>query len=314
MPEQLRSARPLLWRRLRLAVAGILMLAALLFIGDLIKPQLALFPQAMRRIDWWLAALAVLACVPMYYIKAAYHVRTLGRFSGRGLDRRKAVAVYLQAQVVRYLPGKIWGLLYQSGRMAGDVYPGIILAANLWQMLITNVLAVAVVAGVLLAVAQSPWWLLLVVLGVAVVEFLHRCTMPAWLSRGRLAVGLSRLGVELPRGPLLPMAWSGTAMLCAEWVFFFAVFLCLLGGQQSLADTLALGAWYGGASVIALAAFVVPAGLAVREAIFVAAPAVVSLDAAHLVLVAALARIVFLGGEIISAVVSALFGIFSRND
>lgn len=224
MPEQQRSARLSLWRRLRMAVAGILMLAALLFIGHLIKPQLALFPQAMRRIDWWLVALAVLACVPMYYIKAAYHVRTLARFSGKALDRRKAVAVYLQAQVVRYLPGKIWGLLYQSGRMAGDLQARIILAANLWQMLITNVLAVAVVAGVLLAVVQSPWWLLLVVLCMAVVEFLHRCTVPAWLLRGRLAAGLSRLGVELPRGPLLPMAWWGTAMLCAEWVFSLRCF------------------------------------------------------------------------------------------
>lgn len=314
MPELLPTARPSLWRRLRLVVAGMLMLAALLFIGYLIQPQLALFPQALRRIDWWLVALAVLACVPMYIIKAVYHVRTLGRFSGKALDRRKAVAVYLQAQVVRYLPGKIWGLLYQSGRMAGDVHPGIILAANLWQMLITNVLAVAVVAGVLLAVAQSPWWLLLVVLGVAVVELLHRCAVPGWLLHGRLGAWLSRLGVVPPQGPLLPMAWSGTAMLCAEWVFFFAVFLCLLGGQQSVADALALGAWYGGASVIALAAFVVPAGLAVREAIFVAAPTVVSLDAAHLVLVAALARVVFLGGEILSAMVSALHGIFPRND
>ncbi len=302
------------WRHARVIAACILIASALVFIFYSMRSQLPLFARAMRDIEWWKVAAAVLVAVPMYLVKAIYHIRLLERFSGMKMARGQAVTVYLQAQVVRYLPGKIWGLLYQSGRMAGAVQPGVVVAANLWQMLITNVLALSVVGGILLWGNHSPGWLLLIVGGIAVVEVSHRWPLLESCGLGLLARLFPKLGVALPQERLLPMRWAGTAMLCAEWIFFFLAFMILLDGKQTVADAIILGAWYGGASIIALAAFVVPAGIAVREAIFVAAPGVVSLDAAYLMLVAALARVVFFGAEIAAAFAATLFGVFRRHE
>lgn len=299
---------------MRFAATCILIASALVFICYSMRSQFALFIHAMRDIEWWRVAAVVVVAVPMYVVKALYHVRLLERFSGVRMARGKAVGVYLQAQVVRYLPGKVWGLLYQSGRMAGAIQPGVVVAANLWQMLITNVLALGVVGGVLLWGNHSPRWLLLTIGVIALVEASHRWPIVESCVLGLIARLFPKLGITLPEGRLLPMRWSGTAMLCAEWIFFFLAFMVLLNGGQSVADTVVLGAWYGGASIAALAAFVVPAGIAVREAIFVAAPSVVNLDAAYLMLVAALTRIAFLGAEVVAALGTTTFGVFRRHD
>jgi len=302
------------WRRLRVAAACILVASALVFICYSMRSQFVLFIQAMRDIEWWKVAAAVLAAVPMYLVKALYHIRLLERFSGVKMARGKAVTVYLQAQVVRYLPGKVWGLLYQSGRMAGAIQPGVVVAANLWQMFITNVLALGVVGGLLLWGNHSLGWLLLIVGSIVLVEVSHRWSVVESWGLGLVARLFPKLGVTLPQGRLLPMRWAGTAMLCLEWIFFFLAFMILLNGKQPVADAVILGAWYGGASIVALAAFVVPAGIAVREAIFVAAPSVVNLDAAYLMLVAALARVVFFGAEIVAALAATVFGAFRRHE
>jgi len=302
------------WRRARAAIACFFVVAALAFIVRSMAPQLPLFVQAVRNVAWWEVVLAVFAAVPMYVVKAIYHITLLERFSGLKIARGSAVTVYLQSQIVRYLPGKVWGLLYQSGRMVGAIQPGVVVAANLWQMIITNLLALGVVVGVLLWGVQSPAWILLVALTVILIEFLHRWPAVESFALGLFARFFPRLGISLPGGRLPPMSWFGTGMLCAEWVFFFLTFLILLNGKQAAAETIVLGAWYGGASIIALAAFFVPAGIAVREAVFVAAPSVVSLDAGYLMLVAALARIVFFGAEVMAALAGTVWGVLRCHD
>lgn len=292
------------WRSVRSVFSWVLMLGACAFIVHMIRPQLELLPQVLHSIDWRLLAIAVVISVPMYICQALYHVKTLARFSDKPVDAGKSMSVYLQAQVVRYLPGKIWGLLYQSGKMSGELGAGIIVAANLWQTLITNMFAAVITLSVLLAVWLGSWWLSLILLAVLGLEWLHRRPLPAGLRHSRVRAGLLRVGVVLPDAPLSPWLWGGTAMLCFEWVFFFGVFACLLAGHHGWVDALVLGAWYSGASTLSLAAFVVPAGLAVREAIFMGAPAVVRVDAGHLLVIAALMRLVFIAAEIVCAFLS----------
>ncbi|MFD0321812.1 hypothetical protein [Lysobacter gummosus] len=75
-----------------------------------------------------------------------------------------------------------------------------------------------------------------------------------------------------------------------------------------------LGTWYGGASLLALAAFVVPAGIAVREAIFLAVPDLTGADAATLAITATLARLVFLGAEIAAAIFASMLTFGNRHE
>ena len=292
-------------RFVRTALAWVLVLSSIVFLGHALTPELSLLRNSARDIQWWCVIAAILAAVPMFLFKACYHLILLDRLGGGGLHRA-ALAIYLQSQIVRYLPGKIWGLLYQSQRMATNHRPDVVVIANLWQMVITNILALGVVVSLLLGFHLSPVWLALLLLVVLGVEWIHRYpTIESWGLRVFRRV-FPRLVPLAANRSLPPMRWKGTALLCAEWVFYFIAFAAFMHGKANWGEVFLIGAWYAGASLIALTAFVVPAGLAVREAIFVAVAAFGGADTASLVLIAALARIVFFSAELLAALLASL--------
>lgn len=284
-----------------------LVLAAAAFLAHVLAPQIALMRDSFEDVRWWQIAAAIALATPMYVIKGCYHLSLLDRISGARSSRRAGLPIYLQAQVVRYLPGKIWGVVYQSQRMSGTHRASEVVIANLWQMATTNLLAAGLVASLLLALRLSTLWLLLLIPVVLLVEWLHRHPAIESLGLRLLARVAPRFAPLAADRPMPPMPWKGTALLCSEWVFYFAAFLAVLHGRGEFHELLLLGTWYGGASLLALAAFVVPAGIAVREAIFVAAPGLVGADAATLAVTAALARLMFLGAEVAAALIATVF-------
>lgn len=296
--------RPPLLRRL---LTWALILAAGAFLAHVLAPQMALVGGSIRDIDWWQVAAATLLATPMYALKGVYHLNLLDRLNRSRSSRRSALPIYLQAQIVRYLPGKIWGVVYQSQRMAGTHRASDVVIANLWQMATTNALAVGLVVSLLLALRVSAAWLLLLLPVVAMLEWLHRHpAIETWGLR-LLSRFLPKLAPLAASEPVPPMPWKGTALLCSEWIFYFLAFAAMLYGRVGWHEAALLGTWYGGASVLALAAFVVPAGIAVREAIFVAAPDLIGANAATLAVTAALARLTFLAAEIAAAAFATAF-------
>src|SRR5690606_3008841 len=129
--------------------------------------------------------------------------------------------VFLQAQLVRYVPGKIWGVVYQAQRMSGVIGARDVVVANLWQTLNTNLLALGVVGSSLLAWVASPWWILLVLPFLAAVEWVHRNPD---LDRRLLGTATRVLRLQMDTRQALPMQSRPlvlSALLCLEWVFFF---------------------------------------------------------------------------------------------
>lgn len=268
----------------------------------------------MASVAWPQIVLAAIAAIPMYVIKGFYHLSLLDRIASSRGSWHKDLPIYLQAQIVRYLPGKIWGIVYQSQRMSSTHQSSAVVMANLWQMATTNALAAGLVASLLLALRYSYAWALLLIPVVAAVEWLHRHpAMETWALK-QLSRFFPRLVSLAGSEPLPPMPWKGTAMLCSEWIFYFLAFACMLHGLANWHSLFLLATWYGGASLLALAAFVVPAGIAVREAIFVAAPQVTQVDAATLAVTAALARLVFLGSEIATALLASALNLGGRYE
>ncbi|GAB3334792.1 lysylphosphatidylglycerol synthase domain-containing protein [Marilutibacter aestuarii] len=284
-----------------------LVLAAAAFLAYTLVPQLSELRTSLVRVSWLNVALASMAAVPMFALKGIYHLNLLDRLSGSRTSRRHGLPIYLQAQIVRYLPGKIWGVVYQAQRMTTTNRATDVVIANLWQMATTNLLAVGVVSSVLLAFRYSLAWLLLLIPVVIAIEWLHRNpTIESWAMH-RIHRLSPRLMPAPPPARLPPMPIKGSAILCAEWVFYFLAFFVFLHDRSSWHETIMSAAWYGGASLIALLAFVVPAGIAVREAIFVGSPQIAGLDAATLAVTAALARATFFFAELVVAAVSTLF-------
>lgn len=246
-------------------------------------------------------AAAIMVSVLTLLFQAGYHALLLERLSGVNGQRPAVVSAYLQGQVVRYLPGKIWGMIFQSQRLSNSHAPVFIVIANLWQTVMTSILSAGIVASVIAGYWLHPAWLLGTLPTLLVVEWMHR--RPAlegfilhWLSRW--LPSLASLDA-MPAIPRLP--WRGTLLLLGEWITFIATFCVLLQGVTGMLQAALLGVWYAGASLLAMAAVAVPAGLAVREAIFLAIPDAVGLDTAALLTTAVLARVVQVSAELFTA-------------
>lgn len=279
-------------------ISWLLILAALMFLAYTLWPEIDQISNSFEQFEWSAIFFTVLVSIPMYFLKGLYHVALLGQLKGDSWEGRTALAIYMQSQLVRYLPGKIWGLVYQSRKMTDSHGAGEVIAANLWQTFTTNSLALGLIVSTMLAVSVSSVWLLLLVVTVIIVEAIHRAP---YLANLFLRVFRRMTPASLDSNKevsLRPIRWYGTSILLGEWLLFFFAFLLLIPGDFSFFEKIFLGAWYGGASILSLFAFVVPAGIAIREAIFVAAPGIQGFEVTSLLLIASIARLAFLSAEI----------------
>jgi hypothetical protein len=188
--------------------------------------------------------------------------------------------------------------------------------ANLLQMLTTNILAVGVIASVLGSLLfGSPLPLLGLPVALLVVELLHRNPL--------LERALVRLAVVASRGrfgtralldvPIAPSRWLATGILTAEWLVYFAAWAVLASGTLDLASALTLATWYAAASLLSILAIAVPAGLVVREAIFVSLGGMSAFPQATLVVLAALMRLAMTAGDVLCIPVTLAYQRLGRD-
>jgi hypothetical protein len=286
---------------LKAAIAIAMVVAALVYIGSSLSDAPFDIRSAISRVTWRELGIATLALVPMYVAQAGYHVLALEALSPQNHAhpaRLPAMAIYLQAQIVRYLPGKIWGVVYQAHAMSGSHPPSRVLGANLVQTGATLLMATGICASVILAHRLGAIWLLGLPATIAAMDLLHRSPLPSRLMDA--AKRVPRLGRVLDRVEWSPLGRRGmfTALLSIEWAFFALGLTILFGALLPVEEALVAMAWYAGASILSLAAIVVPAGLAVREALFIGGENLMASAAGELAVLAVAARIVFLGAEI----------------
>lgn len=249
---------------------------------------------------------AALVCAMIALVfQAWYHLLVLERLADSRMPRRRVLASYYQALLVRYLPGKVWGLFYQSHYLSAHVRSVHVVLANVFQSLMSMLLTVAVAGVVLAAVMHSPLWILALLPVLALIELIHRQPNLELAALGAIARWLPRL--QLPRhSRMRALPWRGTALLGAEWIAFLASFIALLWGMTGVLDAVILGVWYAGASLLSLAAVAVPAGIGVREAIFLSLPPSSGHGITLLAITAVLARLVQTAAEVLLATVALI--------
>ncbi len=288
--------------RIAKAVAGTaIVTGAIAYIGSTLSGSWSDIRSATAALGWREIVFSTVTLIPMYIVQAAYHVLSLESLSPAERPtggRLAAMAIYMQAQIVRYLPGKIWGVLYQAHAMKASHPPARVVAANLFQNFTTLWLAAGISVSVIGAHLGGPAWLLGIPATVAALEVLHRSRLPGRLIGMAARVpGLRHLSAAIG---WIPTSRRGllTSLLSLEWVFFALgmgiLFGALLSGREAIVAT----AWYAGASIISLAAVMVPAGVAVREAVFIGGDELVTAGAAQLTVLAVAARCVLLAAEI----------------
>jgi uncharacterized membrane protein YbhN (UPF0104 family) len=275
------------------------------YLGTIVAKDSDAFVLVLRSLDPGMVAGALLAALAMMLLKALYHYDLCRSLGGGGMGAEVILRAYATAQVVRYLPGKVWGLLYQAALLS-DMGPGRVVTANLMQMVHTNLLAIGVISAVLGSVStERAWPLWALAVSLLLVELLHR--RPKLEAVVVTAANRMLRRSESATFAAAPRPWRGTIILVLEWLVYYAMWWALLA-PIGFVDMLVPSTWYAAASLLAILAFVVPGGIGVREALFVTLAAGFTGGGGSLVAIAAGIRLVLLAAELACIPVASLLG------
>lgn len=279
----------------------ILLIAALGYLGYYLREQWTELGRGLSALSLPLALAALILVTCMLALKAVYHVVTIRRLGqGTRPSGLRIASAYALSQLVRYLPGKVMGLVYEIERLSPQVPGHRVIAANIIQSLNTIGLTVGLVA-----VAFAWFYLgspvlaasgLALTLAGLVLVHQSQFTERIILWGARRIPGLSRTE-GLPPTSARSSQWA-SLLLLLEWAPFFAFWLLLLPLETaSIHDALLLGSCYAFASLAANFAVLAPSGLVLREAIFLWSGSQLGVAPSDLIVLGLVSRLLFTLGD-----------------
>lgn len=181
--------------------------------------------------------------------------------------------VFLLGQAIKYLPGRIWGTVYQVQRLANLIPRAQTTLAAISHMLLGGGVGVFSLAVALAITKLNPVATLTLLVLFEVLIFL-------WIRNGMITHLIQMLipkafksavnVIDHPRSTR--SAAQVVVMLNVEWAMYF-IFWQVLAASMNLPDTIdvfVLASLYAGACLIGYLAVIFPAGLGVREGTFIA--------------------------------------------
>lgn len=194
----------------------------------------------------------------------------------RAYGRRSLAHLYFTGQLMKHLPGRIWGVLYQSAAGTRATLVEWVGVSTVYMLLIT-VFALWVASSVLGFVAGWQPGMLMLLIGIAAYGLLWRAKPLAWLLallRGLPVPALARFC-----DALLPFARVGSRLKFQVWCWFVASWLVYLLAWTGFGlawpgltavDGVWLCALYTAAWFAGYVSLISPSGIGVRELVFVA--------------------------------------------
>lgn len=266
---------------------------------------------ALTAVQWsWLTigALGTLVCSTLYHVLATRRIQPGSKRGARiGL-------AYSLGQIVRYVPGKVVGVLFQTRYIADLLRASTVAMALVVQMLYDYVWSFLFAAAVLLCAWTGYAWplLLLAPVGMAI-WWSHHAGL---FERALVVVGpVRRLfdPAQLSGFRRPPHAAAATTLLLMEWLPLMAGIGLALGATLGWPGAMVVGALYLLASIGSLLIFVVPSGLVVREAMFVWLGLRFGFDAPMLVLLGLALRVSLTIAEVLNVTVFFAADQFARS-
>lgn len=259
------------WVSRLIIIAGLAWVVAVL-IRDFAELRVNFRVDSVAWLTYTFAAglIALLLTVPVFRI-------FLGHYAGLTVRYLYAARLMFVAQILRHLPGRVWGVVYLVRVTRSEIPAAATIRANLdvmlysmaFNILIAGALALAVLTTLKIAVTAVVGGLLLLVAAMRQ-DWPGRIAMrlirylPARIKR--LADGLARRD-KLPWREVLSIAVS----FLAAWICYLSIWWALPRTFAVLADASIwlLCASYSLAWVLGYLAMITPGGLGVREAGFV---------------------------------------------
>ncbi|MFZ1640571.1 MAG: hypothetical protein WAV07_03865 [Candidatus Contendobacter sp.] len=211
-----------------------------------------------------------------------------------------AVTVYVIAQPLKYLPGKVWGFAYQVRRLTEHIPWQQATVASVNHALLALLLSFFALGGVL-----GGW------MGV-LLAFIGAVGTMLWVGQGGVERSLpacwqTHAGpIHLPFATLLGLCVN----VAVEWGTYFGVWAGLLlafDAGITLADIVVLATLYSGAWLVSSLIAVIPGGIGVREGGFVLMGAGLGYNTGNLLAMATVVRLVFTLGELLLLVLVSIY-------
>lgn len=307
------------WRRhatlLRRVAAMVLIGASAVYVYRALAGNLGELGAWNHSIGWAEASGILAGALGTLVLSTIYHVIAVGRFEQHRAGDLRVGLSYALGQVLRYVPGKVFGILFQISFLAGRVRGASIALALLVQTFYDYAWTLVFVGSIVLCrELSSPLPLAILVPALGLVWWVHsRGLLEQLCTRPRLLRRLTD-GLQPPSCAPVGRAGPATVVLALVWIPLLLGLAGLVAGSIALADGLLLGALYLLSAVLSLLAFVVPSGLVVREALFLWLGARYGFDSGMLVVVGLVARIALTAAELLNVgVFLAASGLASRR-
>ncbi len=286
---------------LRNAVSLGLLLVAIAYMAYALRGQSADIVRAMRALPAatypTLLGLTVVTLVPAI----VYHPIAVKRLWAGSVAGVLLAHAYASAQIARYLPGKIFGLMLESSILHRRVPAGAILAANLVQMLMIYAWSTALGTSIIWAWhAGSALPLILIPAALAVLWWAHHA---AWAERTvpHISRRLRPRATVVASVPVHANATGATALIAVQWLPFIVLWHLLAGASAGWNGAAVLASCYLLSSIFGSLLLVVPSGVVVREAAFVSLGLFCGFDAAELLSWSLIVRMLLTAGDLLCA-------------
>ena len=294
-------------RRLRILFAIAIVTVSIYYVWRALAVEIDQLEEIAYSIDALKSMFLAAGATGTLMLSVAYHVLEVARLESHNERSARVAQAYTLGQIARYVPGKVVGIMFQVQLLNGRVKARAIMVALLVQTAADYAWALTF-GGVILAayLLDSVWPLLAMP---ALVIALREGHANMLFERMIFALPYSRRLVGQPEGSLESRrpAWLITSVLATVWLPLMFGIAGAFSNMMSFTDGLVVATVYIVAIVASLAVVVVPSGLIVREAAFVAIGTTCGFSAPLLLFVGILARLMLTLAELFSAMVCILW-------
>ncbi len=183
-------------------------------------------------------------------------------------------ALYFNSQIIRHLPGRIWGVVYQLTHAAMEqTSKASIIRANIEHSLL-SLTSSGLFFFLFIYFRSAPNIVVVSILSYyAAAYFLWTSKSPATLASSFLRkLKLRRVSEQITFEPLTPTTATGILLAnFSSWLFYIVAWYYLLGSYIDFninQSTLVLAS-YSGAWVVGFLSLITPSGIGIRESSFI---------------------------------------------
>lgn len=225
----------------------------------------------------WLTFTVVAGCLALLATVPAFRT-LLATYARQPIAARHAAQMLFVAQVLRHLPGRIWGVMYLVNETGSRIPAASMVRANIDFVMYSMSMNVLVAASLFLAVTRGA--LVAILVAAAGLMLLTIALRRDWIgSLARIVAGIMPARAKAFAGSIATqtrLSWRAAGGVTAAFVFAWICFLSIWWALPRVFAVLEgvniwlLCASYCLAWVVGYLAMITPGGLGIREAGFFA--------------------------------------------